>query len=160
MQTEATQMAHVPAGSREIWWIDSRVDVKLTAAESGGQLGMWLWLAQRGAASPLHVHEREDEQFVVIDGAARFQIGDQTLNAGAGDLVFLPRRIPHSYLITSETARLIGSATPGGFESYFTELAEPVLPGQSTGPGPTVPAMMAAAPRYGIEILGPPPALD
>jgi hypothetical protein len=32
---------------------------------------MWIWLAQRGA-SPLHVHHREEEQFLVIDEQARF----------------------------------------------------------------------------------------
>jgi hypothetical protein len=32
---------------------------------------MWIWLAQRGA-SPLHVHRREEEQFLVIDEQARF----------------------------------------------------------------------------------------
>ncbi|MBV8910778.1 MAG: cupin domain-containing protein, partial [Gammaproteobacteria bacterium] len=85
-----------------MWWIDSTVDVRLTAAETDGQLGMWLWVAQRGAASPLHVHHREDEQFLLIDGQARFRVGEQWLEAGPGDSIFLPRGRPHAYVIAAQ----------------------------------------------------------
>ena len=153
------QALQVPAGSREVWWIDSTLDVRLTAAETGGKLGMWLWVAHRGAASPLHVHHREDEQFLLIDGRARFRLGEQWLEADAGDAIFLPRDIPHAYVITSETARVVGTVTPGGMETFFTDLGAPVVPGQPAA-APATDAMAATAARYGVEILGPPPALD
>ncbi len=82
MTTSASAALHVPASSGEVWWIDSRVDVMLTGGQSGGQLGMWLWNARHGAASPLHLHRREDEQFVVLAGTAR--------NAATSSIVFLP----------------------------------------------------------------------
>jgi mannose-6-phosphate isomerase-like protein (cupin superfamily) len=154
------QAFHAQAGAHEVWWLDSKVDVKLTASQTDGRAGMWIWLAQRGAASPLHVHHREEEQFLVIDGQARFVIGDQRLDARPGDLVFLPREIPHAYLVTSQTARLVGTVTPGGFESFFTELGAPVVPGAPAAPPPAIEAMAATAPQYGIDILGPPPTLD
>lgn len=154
------QALHLRAGSREVWWIDSRVDVRLTAAETDGQLGMWLWVAQRGAASPLHVHQREDEQFLLIDGHARFRVGEQWLDAGPGDSIVLPRGLPHAYVITSKTARVVGTVTPGGMESFFTDLGAPVVPGKSAAPPPAIDAMAATAARYGVEILGPPPRLD
>ena len=164
MQTRARhidgQATHVPAGAHEVWWLDSTVDVKLTAAQTDGHLGMWLWVARRGATAPLHVHHREDEEFLVIDGEVRFILGDQRLHAHAGDLVFLPREVPHAYLVTSETARAVGSATPGGFESFFAELGTPVEPGASAPGPPSVEAMAAAATRRSIDILGPPPTLD
>jgi quercetin dioxygenase-like cupin family protein len=154
------QALQVRAGRRQVWWIDSTLDVRLTAAETDGQLGLWLWEAQRGAASPLHVHHREDEQFLLIDGTARFRVGEQWLDARAGDAIVLPRNVPHAYVITSETARVVGSVTPGGMEAFFTDLGTPVLPGQPAGPPPTIDAMVAGAGRYGIEILGPPPSID
>lgn len=151
---------HIPAGAHEVWWFDSRVDVKLTASQTAGRAGMWTWVARRGAASPLHLHHREEEQMLVIEGQARFTIGEKTLDAGPGDLVFLPREIPHSYLITSDTARLVGTVTPGGFEAFFTDLGTPVTPGAPEAPPPAIDAMAATAASYGIEILGPPPTLD
>jgi quercetin dioxygenase-like cupin family protein len=164
MQTAApgshAQATYVPAGADEVWWMDSTVDVKLTAAQTDGHLGMWLWVARRGATAPLHVHHRDDEQFLVIDGEVRFIVGDERLDAHAGDLVFLPREVPHAYLVVSETARVVGSATPGGFESFFAELGTPVRPGAPAAPPPAIEAMAAAAARRGIDILGPPPTLD
>ena len=150
----------IPAGAHEVWWLDSRDDVKLTASHTDGRAGMWIWVARRGAASPLHMHHREEEQFLVTEGQARFTIGEQTLDAGPGDLVFLPREVPHAYLITSDTARVVGTVTPGGFETFFTDLGTPVVPGAPEAPPPAIEAMTATAARYGIEILGPPPHLD
>jgi quercetin dioxygenase-like cupin family protein len=94
---------------------------------------MWYWDALRGAAALLHVHHREDEQFLVVSGRARFIVADERMDAGPGDLVFLPRDHPHAYLIISDTARLVGMVTPGGFEAFFSEVGTAVRPGDTFG---------------------------
>jgi quercetin dioxygenase-like cupin family protein len=148
------------AGSNQVWWFDSVVDVKLTASLTDGHVGLWYWIGRRGAASPLHVHHREDEQFLVVDGQIRFFIEDERIDAGPGDLVFLPREIPHAYLVTSDTVKAVGMVTPGGFEAFFTDAGAPVVAGETSGPPPGTAAMVDAALRHGVEVLGPPPALD
>src|SRR5919202_592565 len=109
---------HVPAAAGRLWWYGGQVAVQLTGDATDGRVGMWVWDAHRGAASPVHVHSREDEYFLVVDGRARLFVGDGRIDAGPGDLVVLPRGVPHAYLIVSETARLVGMASPGGFESF------------------------------------------
>jgi quercetin dioxygenase-like cupin family protein len=151
---------HVPAAAGRLWWYGGQVAVKLTGAETAGGVGMWVWDGHRGAASPVHVHSREDEYFLVVDGHARLFVGDRHIDAGPGDLAVLPRDVPHAYLITSETARLVGMASPGGFESFFTELGTPVVEGQPPAPAPEPALMARTAAAYGVEILGPPPTLD
>jgi mannose-6-phosphate isomerase-like protein (cupin superfamily) len=156
---------HAPAASleapaRDVWWYGGKVGVKLTAAQTDGRTGMWLWEAGRGATAPLHVHEREDEFFLVVEGTARFVRGEERIEARAGDLVVLPRGVPHAYLITSETARVVGMASPGGFESFFTELGTPVVPGEPPAAPPEPERMARTAAAHGVEIIGPPPALD
>jgi quercetin dioxygenase-like cupin family protein len=152
----------VPAGrgTREVWWIGGKVLIKLTAAESGGALGVWEFDAALGAATPVHVHRREDEHFVVVEGSARFLVGDQRIDAGPGDYVFLPRDVPHAYLITSERARVIGMVTPGGMEAFFTDVGAPVVAGEPQAPPPDRELMARTLTRYGNELLGPPPGLD
>jgi quercetin dioxygenase-like cupin family protein len=147
------------AGSHQVWWIDGKVDVKLTASLTDGHVGMWYWTARRGAASPRHVHHREDEQFLVVEGRFRFFIEDEHIDAGPGDCIFLPREIPHAYLATSDGVA-VGMVTPGGFEAFFTEAGVPVRAGETSGPPPEITAMNAAAARLGVETLGPPPTLD
>ena len=145
------------AGSRAVSWRGGSVDVKLTAAQTDGRVGMWFWRARGGDVAPLHVHHREDERFLVIAGHARFVIGEESLDAGAGDLVFLPCGIPHAYLITSEAACLVGIVTPGGFESFFAAVGSPVSDGHSHDSSGSDELLKRIAPRYGIEIVGAPP---
>jgi len=50
-----------------------------------------------GGGPPPHVHHREDESFHVIEGTLTVQVGEKILNASAGDFVYLPRGIGHSF---------------------------------------------------------------
>jgi quercetin dioxygenase-like cupin family protein len=151
---------HVPAGSGEqVWWIEGTLTVKLAAEQTRGQIGMWEFAARRGAASPLHVHGREDEYFVLTEGEASFFIGEQRIDAGPGDVVFLPRKIPHAYLVTSETARMMVMVTPGGQEAFFIDVGVPVAAGEPAV-APAREAMAAGIVRHGGRVMGPPPTLD
>ena len=49
-----------------------------------------------GEGPILHVHPY-DEVFTIQEGRARFTIGNETIDAEAGDIVFGPANIPHGY---------------------------------------------------------------
>ena len=49
-----------------------------------------------GAGPRLHVHPY-DETFIVIEGRARFFVGDTTLGACAGEVVLGPAGVPHKF---------------------------------------------------------------
>ncbi len=51
----------------------------------------WEWIA------PPHVHHADDEAWYVLDGSLRFQIGEETFQAGAGSAAFAPKGTPHAY---------------------------------------------------------------
>jgi hypothetical protein len=46
------------------------------------------------------------------------------LKAGPGTFVLIPRGTVHSFRVDSETATLLNSYTPAGFERTITELGE------------------------------------
>ena len=72
----------------------------------------------------LHVHEREDETWFVLEGEYMFEVGGQTFRAGPGDYVFGPRNVPHSYANRTEAvARALIMVTPAGFEGFWRESA-------------------------------------
>ena len=75
-----------------------------------------------GAGPPLHVHDREDECFYVLDGELSIRCGDDSFDAAAGSFVFLPRRRPHRFSAAGGPARLLLIAVPGGIEDYFREI--------------------------------------
>ena len=50
-----------------------------------------------GNGPPLHVHPY-DEVFIVRQGRARFTVGDGTIDAEAGQIVFGPANVPHKFV--------------------------------------------------------------
>ena len=44
---------------------------------------------------PPHIHPTQDEYILLLDGKLDFWLGDEMLSAETGDLITLPRGIPH-----------------------------------------------------------------
>jgi mannose-6-phosphate isomerase-like protein (cupin superfamily) len=111
-------------------------------------------LPPRTSGPGLHVHTREDEAVFVIAGVMTFVVGDRRFKAGAGELVWLPREVPHTFAnLGDESAWAFGTTTPAGLEGMFAEQAEYFAGLQ----GPPEPARIAEiGARYGVTALGPP----
>jgi quercetin dioxygenase-like cupin family protein len=141
------------------WFLGGSSTVKASAGTTAGRVAVIENWAPRGHGSPLHVHHNEDEWFYVLAGELTFWVDGQTITATAGSFVYGPRDVPHTFSVTSDEARFLLVAEPAGFEEFLLELSEPAqsptLPPATVEP-PAPDTMMAAAARYGIEILGPP----
>ena len=75
------------------------------------------------AGTPLH-HHAFDEAFYVIDGEPAFQLGDEVVTRGPGELAFAPGGVHHAVANPgAAAARYLLVCTPGGFERYFAKLA-------------------------------------
>lgn len=113
-----------------------------------------------GGGPPPHIHQREEEGFFILEGEITFQLGDRRLAAAAGSFVQGPRGIPHSFKNEgSVPARMLIFVTPAQFDRFLREISEPV-PSFDSPPVPFSPdqltRLLAAAPKYGIELLPPP----
>ena len=133
-----------------MWFAGLRVTVHVTAAQSGGRLGVWESWEPRGTALPLHRHTREDEQVVLLDGEVTIRLGDETHHLRAGDTLALPRGVPHAHEVTSETAHILTVATPGGFEQLFLDLGTP-----DKAPVPPWEVFTVAVRALGVELVAP-----
>ncbi|MGH2668262.1 MAG: cupin domain-containing protein, partial [bacterium] len=58
--------------------------------------GVFEFESPSGCEIAPHVHRDDDELHYVIEGSAVYTLGDQTLEATAGSLIFLPKQVPHS----------------------------------------------------------------
>ncbi|MFW5680744.1 MAG: cupin domain-containing protein, partial [Pseudomonadota bacterium] len=58
--------------------------ILVTAAETGGSIGVWEEIVQPGWGPPLHVHHAEDEMFHVLEGRLRIWCGEETFEVTAG----------------------------------------------------------------------------
>jgi quercetin dioxygenase-like cupin family protein len=149
-----------PDAQAAIWFLGALSQLRISGAQTGGAFALADHLAARGNASPVHVHDRDDETFFVLDGELRVFAGEGEHTAGPGTVAVLPRRLSHAYVVTSATARFLTLHTPAGFEQFATEVGEPAqaltLPPPPAGP-PDFAALTRAAARHQITILAPPP---
>ncbi len=141
------------------WFLGFLVTIKASSETTAGAVAVIEHRGPRGTGSPLHVHRNEDEWFYVTEGELTFWVGGQVITAGAGSFVYGPRDIPHTFTVSSDTARFLLVTEPAGFESFMRTISEPatelVIPPPSNEP-PDIEALTRVAAEYGIEILGPP----
>lgn len=144
---------------RSVWYSGWLLTFLATGEETRGQFALMEQIARKGSVPPRHIHHREDETFYVVEGEMTFFVGDQTIKATPGTMVFAPRDIAHSFTIDSEQVRLLVMVAPAGAEGFFKECSVPAP--SMTMPPPTEPRyseiqkMMALAPSYGFEFVAP-----
>jgi mannose-6-phosphate isomerase-like protein (cupin superfamily) len=122
----------------------------IDAAESGGGFSLVEHpMPPRSLAAPLHRHSREDEYTYVLEGRVGALLGDETVYGEPGDLIFKPRSQWHTFWNAGDQpARILEIISPGGFESYFAELADVLSHG-----GPPNPAALGrVAADHGLEV--------
>ncbi len=68
----------------------------LLSPEESPHFAMRNFTIAAGGSMPLHTNTVEHEQFV-LTGQARVQLGEQTIEAKAGDVLLIPAGMPHSY---------------------------------------------------------------
>ncbi len=153
--------SHIPAGEGEpVWFTNNLMVLKGTSQSTGGAYGLIEALAPAGSGPPLHVHHREDEAFWILEGHLTVRCGDETFAAGPGSYAFLPRDIPHTFVVEGKVpARILSMCFPGGLEQYFVAAGRPA---ESAGLPPAAPVDAALLARvgkdFGVEIIGPPMA--
>jgi mannose-6-phosphate isomerase-like protein (cupin superfamily) len=85
---------------------DERVAAPLagkTLAPTGSDLVVVEWKIDTGGSdpplyiAPLHLHRNDDEAWYVLEGALRFGLGDEEVEASAGGAVVAPRGTVHTF---------------------------------------------------------------
>lgn len=132
--------------------------LKASAAETAEAFMLLEFRAERGKVTPLHLHPEEDEGFYVLEGEVLVHVEGEERRIGAGGVFIAPRGVPHAFMVTSETVRLLSWQTPGTGEAFYREVTEPIRSAEDISRPPDWARLRAAAERSPtIEILGPPP---
>ena len=144
---------------QSVWYNGSLMTFLTTGEDTQGRFALIEAVGRKGNAPPPHIHRREDEIFYVLEGELAVSVGDRTMKAVPGTMVFLPRNVQHSFTIESEQMRMLILLTPAGFEGWFKELSVPApamtLPPATEVAYEDVQRMLEVAPRYGLEFVLP-----
>lgn len=108
------------------------------------------WVVTPGFDTGLHVHERLEETWYVLEGEVEFQVGGETFRASPGACVFVPPHVPHAFANRTEaSAKFLLIMSPPTHDHYFRELAEILA---RSGP-PDSDAIAALRRKYDTEQL-------
>ena len=123
-----------------------RQTIKLTAEDTGEKMSVMYSVVPAGSGIPVHVHSLEDETFEITEGELEVTIADEVQVLKKGDIIFMPKNIPHGFKAITDTSMWV-TFVPGGAEKMFEELA--ALP-----PGtPDVEKISAIAEQYQIKFI-------
>jgi quercetin dioxygenase-like cupin family protein len=127
-----------------------------TGDDTDGKYATFEAIVPPGSGPPPHVHSREEESFLVLEGEMTFQLGEDRIVAGEGTFLNMPVGSLHCFKNESGTmARLLISVAPAGLERMFFEVGQPLADDAEIAPPPSqsdIEKLLDAAPRYGVEI--------
>jgi quercetin dioxygenase-like cupin family protein len=128
-------------------------DIKVSGKDTGNQLSFFEYTGYEKSGPPVHLHFSQDEIFQVTEGSYRFVVGNEQMQLNAGDTIFLPRNIPHTWLQLTDKGKLTYLVQPAGtMEEFFREMSALTKP-----PTPEEAQLMHLA--HGMKVVGPPLSL-
>ena len=144
--TDKTEIFYPPVGT-------GTIELKLSSADAGGQLSMFLQTLPPGEGTAEHMHRDCDETGYVLEGKMTAKVDGEMVAFNPGDCFFVPRGIPHaiSNAEKDSTLKFLFTVTPGGIESYFREVSDK----DTNNPNDTA-RLAAIADKHGLAVIGPP----
>ena len=55
-------------------------------------------LIKPGTTNQMHVHDDQEQVYFVLQGGGEIQVGEEKAPVSAGDVVFLPAKVPHGFV--------------------------------------------------------------
>jgi mannose-6-phosphate isomerase-like protein (cupin superfamily) len=103
-------------------------DCKVSTKDTDGDIYVYESKRIKEGGPSHHYHFEQDEWWYVLHGEFLFKIGDITHKATAGDSVFGPRMVPHSFAkIGDGEGKLLMFFQPAGkMEAFFNKISEGV----------------------------------
>jgi mannose-6-phosphate isomerase-like protein (cupin superfamily) len=131
-------------------WMDvtpgERFTLRVSSDDTNDVYSIFEFVLDHRNGTPMHVHDNEEERFVVLEGTGQFARGDERMEMSAGDSLIVGRGVPHAWCNLSETPlRVLVIFTPGRIDKMFGETIK----------AKTDEALAALVTQYGTHLTGP-----
>ena len=124
-----------------------RLRICVTSAQTTGAYLVMEIVADPHNGVPLHIHNKEEEHFIVLDGTLDIAVGHRRWDATAGSCATVKRGEPHAWCNSSDAPlRMLVVFSPGHIEGLFRAAAGV----------DDVDKIAAIAARYDTQLIGPP----
>jgi mannose-6-phosphate isomerase-like protein (cupin superfamily) len=123
MQAKFSEGLPINHGSKSEWsdvTPGERFSVRVSSEETDGAYTMLEIVADHRNGTPMHVHQNEDEHFIILEGIAYFAYGEKAVDVPAGTNITVGKGIPHAWCNLSESPlRMLVLFMPGGLDQLF-----------------------------------------
>ena len=138
--TTARAYVMQPDEAPAFWQIGNLWRAVATGVQTGNTFCMLDQIVTDGGGGGpcTHTHT-QDEGLYVISGHCTFNAGGQTVSAGAGTFVSVPRLTQHSFTVDAPNTQLLNFYLPAGFDVLLIGLAHPADRNEPPPPGVPMP---------------------
>jgi quercetin dioxygenase-like cupin family protein len=155
-----TLAQEVANATRRLYRGTSVVNFLLSSEDTNNAISIVEFHALAGTEPPPHVHDNEDETFIVKEGEISFFIGENMVKAYGGSVIFAPRGVAHHFRIDTRSAKMLTIMTPGNFDQFFWRQSTPYSAGEPVAPvGPpakeAIESVIKLASEYGVRFVQP-----
>jgi mannose-6-phosphate isomerase-like protein (cupin superfamily) len=161
MTIDRNELFVEPGQGRSYYFGQDLYTFKAIGEETGEAYALCEVIVAPQGGSPPHRHTRENESFYIQDGELEFQLDDRILMATPGTFLYSPKGQLHRFTNTTTIdAKMLVWVTPAGFEKFIAEVGKAVNGQVTRGASLSsedLEKILATAPKYGIEIVPPPP---
>lgn len=148
-----------PGQGESYWVLGDLYTLKAVGEETGQAYALFEFQIEPNNGPPPHIHTQEDEAFYIQEGEVEFKLDEQVIVATSGTFLHSPKGQRHSFTnIGSTKAKMLCWVTPAGLEKFFAEVGVPASGSLNVSPpvsSTDIEKILAAAPKYGIEIILP-----
>lgn len=125
---------------------------KVSGKDTDGDLYIFDSTRLKEGGPPLHYHYNQDEWWYIISGEYLIKVGEDLFHARAGDCVFGPRGVPHTFAKVGEAeSKLLMLFQPAGkMEEWFNLVNDGIVAKM------TEEEKNEARKAHGFEHIGPP----
>ncbi len=142
-----------PDDAPGFWQLGNLWRLMATGYQTGNSLCLIDQLVTpKGGGPNAHLHP-SDEGLYVVSGHCTFHAGGETVSAGAGSLVFVPRFTEHAFSVDAPGTQLLNFYLPSGFELFIMGFSHPAerneLPREGEVPMPPARLVEQLSREYG-----------
>ena len=150
----------LPGGGGKVLRPSPTEDVlfKMTGSEVDGSFDYFEMKVGYLDGTAVHIHLNQHETFHIIEGELTVKVGEETIEAKAGDFLHIPPGVPHAYVNLNQEVetRAVGTVVPGGLYAFLEEFLNYIE--TASPPDPAKIQEMSA--QHGQAYVGPPLAVQ
>lgn len=122
-------------------------NVLVSSQQTGDAFCVLRVSASPANVTPPHLHRATDETFLIESGEVEVNCGGELLRGREGDVIYLPKGIPHApRVVGNDNLTVVVLCVPGGFDRFFATCAAEFKKGE-----PDLRLIVKLAAEYGIE---------